>query len=99
MVPKKVCVETQTTVAKGQKIGRAEAIQIWVVYFQRYHYLLLSVAYVLRSRFLKLNMNLAAYCQASSIQQLVFLTLFEAWVARCSPLFWVALKKVWELLI
>jgi len=27
-------------------------------------------------------MNLAAYCQTSSIQQLFFLTLFEAWVAR-----------------
>jgi len=31
---------------------------------------------------LKLKTNLAAYCQTSSIQQLFFLTLFEAWVAR-----------------
>ena len=28
-------------------------------------------------------MNLATYCQTSSIQQLFFLTLFEAWVERC----------------
>jgi len=27
-------------------------------------------------------MNLAGYCQTSSTQQLFFLTLFEAWVAR-----------------
>jgi len=27
-------------------------------------------------------MNLAAYCQTSSIQQSFFLTLLEAWVAR-----------------
>ena len=30
-------------------------------------------------------MNLAADCQTSSMQQLFFLSLFEAWVARCSP--------------
>jgi len=43
-------------------------------------------------------MNLAACCQTSSTQQLFFLTLFEAWVARCLSLFWVALKKVQEAL-
>ena len=56
-------------VAKGRKMGRAEAMQIWAVYFQRYHCLFLSVCSVcvLKSRLLKLKMNLAAYYQASSI--------------------------------
>ena len=39
-----VSVETQTRVTKGQKMGRAEAIQTRVMYFQRYHCLSLSVA-------------------------------------------------------
>jgi len=42
VVPK-VWVETQTKVAKGQKMGRAEA---GVVYFQRYHCLSVSVCSV-----------------------------------------------------
>jgi len=42
VVPK-VCVETQTKVAKGQKMGRAEA---GVVYFQRYHCLSVCVCSV-----------------------------------------------------
>jgi len=33
---------------------------------------------------MKLKGNLAAYCQTSSMQQLFFQMLFEAWVARCS---------------
>jgi len=39
----KVWVETQTSVVKGQKMGRTEAIQTGVVYFQRYHGLSVSV--------------------------------------------------------
>jgi len=41
-----VWVETQTGVAKGQKVGRAEVIQTGVVYFQRYRCLSLSVSSV-----------------------------------------------------
>jgi len=38
-----VSVETQTRATKGQKTGRAEAIQTEVLYFQRYRSLTLSV--------------------------------------------------------
>jgi len=42
-VAPKIWVETQTRVAKGQQMGRAEAIQSWVVYFQRYNCFSVSV--------------------------------------------------------
>jgi len=43
VVPK-VWTKTQISVEKGQKMGRAEAIQTGVVDFQRYHCLLVSMA-------------------------------------------------------
>jgi len=50
VVPK-VWVATQTRVAKGQKMGRTEAIQTWAVYFHRYHCLLcLCLAYILEKK-------------------------------------------------
>ena len=42
----KAWVETHTRVAKGQKMGRTEAIQTGVVYFQHYHWLTVSVSSV-----------------------------------------------------
>jgi len=48
MVPE-VSIETQTRVTKGQKLDRAEAIPTAIVYFQRYHCLSLSVAYVVQA--------------------------------------------------
>jgi len=66
-----VSVETQTRVTKGQKMGRAEAIQTGVVYFQRYHCLCLFVAH----RYLRKEWNTdiinelsnLGYCQISTI--------------------------------
>jgi len=64
-------------------MGRAEAMQTGVVYFQRYHCLSLSVAY----RYLTKEWNTDIinelsnldYCQRSPIQSF-FHELFEAWV-------------------
>ena len=83
MVPE-VSIETQTRLTKGQKLGRAEAIPSAVVYFQRYHCLSLSVAYVVqvleKKGVLTLKTNLVTYCQKPPIQSLFFHKLFEAWV-------------------
>ena len=57
--------ETRTMVAKGQKMGRAEAIHTWVVHFQRYYCLSVSVCSVGtwgKSILLILKMTLAVYC-------------------------------------
>jgi len=59
-------------VTKGQKIGRAEAIQTGVVYFQRYHCLSLSVAYrYMRNELnndIRNELSNFGYCQKSPIQ-------------------------------
>jgi len=67
-----VSVETQTRVTKGQKVGRAKAVQTGVVYFQRYHCLSLSVACrYLRKEWntdIKNELSNLDYCQRSPIQ-------------------------------
>jgi len=86
-VVSKVWIKTQRTV-KGQKMGRAEAIQIGVINFQLYHCLSVSVCSVdtwEKSRLLTLKANLATCCQNHPHLQYLFHSFFEAWVARCSP--------------
>jgi len=74
-VVSKVWIKTQGRVEKGQKIGRAEAIQTEVINFQPYH--CLSVSACSRdswekSRLLTLKTNLATCCQKSSTLPVVF---------------------------
>ena len=86
-VVSKVRIKTQGRV-KGQRIGRAEAIQTGVINFQLYHCLSVSVCSIdtwEKSRLLTLKTNLATCCQKSSTLPVFFHTLVEAWVARCSP--------------
>jgi len=96
----KVWIATQTGVVECQKLGRAEAIQTWVVYFQRYRCLSMSVCSVdtwEASRFLTLKTNLATYCQNSSIQSLF--SSYAVWGSGrkvFTTLIWVALKKACE---
>jgi len=65
VVPK-IWVATQTRVAKGQKIGLAEAMQNWIVYFPR-RFLASATLQLIgtweKRIFLTLKSNLAAYCQ------------------------------------
>ena len=83
-----VWIKTQGKVEKGQKIGRAATIQTGVTNFQLYYCLSVSVCSRdtwEKSRLLTLKTNLATCCQKSSTLPVFFHTLFEAWVARCSP--------------
>jgi len=86
-VVSKVWIKTQGKV-KGQKIGRAAVIQTGVTNFQLYHCLSVSVCSRStweKSRFPTLKANLATCCKNHPHFQYFFHTLFEAWVARCSP--------------
>ena len=71
----KVWIKTQGKVEKGQKIGRATAIQTGVTNFQLHHYLSVSVCSRdtwEKSRLLTLKTNLATCCQKSSTLPMLF---------------------------
>ena len=69
-----IWIKTQRRVGRGQKMGRAEAIQPGVTDFQRYHGLsACSVDTWEKSRLLRLKTNLETCCQKSSTQS-VFLS-------------------------
>jgi len=97
-VVSKVRIRTQRRVGKGQKMGRAEAIQTGVINFQLYPCLsACSIDTWEKSRLLTLKTNLATCCKNQPHFQYFFI--------RClrygSPgvhqtQIWVALKKVWE---
>ena len=73
-VVSKVRIKTQGRV-KGQRIGRAEAIQTGVINFQLYHCLSVSVCSIdtwEKSRLLTLKTNLATCCQKSSTLPVFF---------------------------
>jgi len=74
-VVSKVWIKTKERVDKGQKIGRAEAIQTGVIHFQLYHCFSVSVCSVdtwEKSRLLTLKTNLATCCQKSSTLTVFF---------------------------
>jgi len=79
VVPK-ILIETQTRVAKGQQMGRAEAIQTSCV-FPTLPPLLcvcLQRTYFRKEQIADIKNDLATYCYKSSIQSAFFHTLFEA---------------------
>jgi len=74
-VVSKVWIKTQGRVEKGQKIGRAEAIQTGVINIQLYHCLSVSFCSIdtwEKSRLLRLQANLVTCCQKSSTLPIFF---------------------------
>ena len=84
-------------------MGRTEAIQTGVVYFQRYHCLSLSVAY----RYLRKEWNTdiknelihLGYTVENHRYHLFFLFFISCLSRVHQTQVWIALKKVWKLLI